>query len=681
MIAKELDRAHHSQPPVPVDTKRPDRRRTATPLTLGFLASLIAMAALVAPTAMAVKGGDRDVSFGNSGTVIQDVFGGWNDHGSALAIQGDGKIVVAGKWGFGGGYGGFGKGYFALLRFNADGSLDTSFGAGGRVATSFTGNSSSAAAVAIQRDGRIVVAGADQDSHDFAVARYRSDGSLDTSFSSDGKLTTGNGGYERAEAVAIQADGRIVVAGTTTYPDSDNFFLVRYRSDGSLDEDFDDDGKLVTGIGAQERAHAVAIQGDGKIVVVGERYDCDCGFFGSGQEIDFALARYHHADGSLDQSFDDDGKVTTDFDGDEEANAVAIQADGKIVAAGGKRGENDKFVLARYHPADGSLDDSFDDDGKVGTDFGNVDYATAVAIQGDGKIVAAGSGEGREVFALARFNHMDASLDTSFSGDGKQTTILGGYEFASAVAIQADGKIVAAGVHDDDNIDYVRGIHDDDNVDFAQDFALVRYHASDNAIIGDTPIIRSGPSAETTDSAPTFAFESPETGASFGCRLDGADWRSCSSPHTTAPLADGAHTIEVRAIDPSNPTSPTRVERSFRVDTAAASLALAGKRRQQVGRVVRVTALCRDEACAAIARGTLVAGRKRIRLTRRTRYLRAGEKGALDLRLPTGVRKGAKRALAAGKRALVKISVRAVDVVGHDTRAKRTVTLKLSTRR
>src|SRR6266542_4476130 len=158
------------------------------------------------------------------------------------------------------------------------------------------------------------------------------------------------------------------------------------------------------------------------------------------------------APGDLDPTFGGDGEVTTHFTAwsDESANAVAIQADGKIVAAGGTFSAfyHDKFALARYN-ADGTLDTSFGGDGKVTTHFaaGSEDGAHAVAIQANGKIVAAGNSHlSNERFALARYNS-DGKLDTSFGGDGKVTTrfAAGSYDFASAVAIQPDGKVVAAG--------------------------------------------------------------------------------------------------------------------------------------------------------------------------------------------------------------------------------------------
>ncbi len=216
--------------------------------------------------------------------------------------------------------------------------------------------------------------------------------------------TTDFGGGDYGADVAVQADRKIVVVGGT----GSDFALARYNADGSLDSSFDGDGKLTTDLGGGGDGGAdVAVQADGKIVVVG------------GSTGGFALARYN-ADGSLDPSFDGDGKRTTEFGGSGgTANGVALQPDGKIVAAGhGGAG----FALARYN-TDGSLDSSFDGDGKQTTEFAG-GAAAAVALQGDGKIVAVGRavGDGMD-FALSRYN-ADGSLDSSFDGDGKQITAI-----------------------------------------------------------------------------------------------------------------------------------------------------------------------------------------------------------------------------------------------------------------
>jgi uncharacterized delta-60 repeat protein len=283
--------------------------------------------------------------------------------------------------------------------------------------------------VAVQSDGKVVVGGAANG--DFALARFSADGSLDATFSGDGKQTTDFGGSEFGQAVAVQLDGKIVVGGDA----HGDFALARYSADGSLDTTFSGDGKQTIDFGAgYDAASDVAIQADGKVVAVGP---------GGG---DFALARFT-PDGSLDTTFSDDGKQTTDFAAsDDAAAAVAIQPDGRIVAVGYAGLE---FALARYS-ADGRLDATFSSDGKQTTAFGGLwgDAASGVALRPDGKIVAVGSCCATDLggdFALARFS-ADGSLDTSFSGDGRQGTDFdGGDDAARDVAIQSNGKIVVAG--------------------------------------------------------------------------------------------------------------------------------------------------------------------------------------------------------------------------------------------
>jgi len=417
------------------------RRRTRRPSSRKLTCESLEYRALL-------SGGDLDLTFGHDGKLTTDFIGGFTtDYGEEVAVvaqQADGKIVVAGSSSFT--WNGQYASDFVLARYNSDGSLDSTFGEDGKVTTN-VGNSDGVSAMAIQADGKIVVAGGDAG----VLLRYNYDGSLDTSFDGDGKVTITFPIQERPgtywnhsdQALAIQPDdGKIVVAGHT-YQGSTNSFdftLLRYNSDGSLDVSFDGDGKVMTNMGGSDRAYGVAIQSDGKIVVAGSS-----GFTSNGQyTTDFALARYN-SNGSLDTTFDADGKVATDFGSDDVALGLAIQTDGKIVAAGYSGGNQD-FALARYR-SDGTLDTSFDGDGKVKTDSGSTsDVARAIALQLDGKILVAGKaalGGGLTDFAVVRYNS-NGSRDTSFDGDGIVATAFGSQQ-ASGVAIQPDGKIVAVG--------------------------------------------------------------------------------------------------------------------------------------------------------------------------------------------------------------------------------------------
>lgn len=384
--------------------------------------------------------GDLDPTFGENGMVSTD-FGPDGDGASAMAIQPDGKIVAAGEAAYGA--------EFGLARYNPDGTLDVTFGDAGRVTTDIP--PSGAYAMAIQPDGKIVAAGGGRR---FALVRYRPHGTLDPTFGGDGVVTTNlNPEYDVAYAVAIQADGKIVAAGVSSiearrYLDDTKIAVARYNPDGSLDTSFGGDGRVTTDFtGTYDAAYAVAIQTDARIVVAGT----------AGGYRTFALVRYN-PDGTRDSSFGSRGKVTTNFTPGgccEFATSVAIQVDGKIVAAG-EPGNDSAFALARYE-TDGSPDPTFGEDGIVTTDFLTQHevshaggWARGVAIQADGKIVAAGGSAvgsgGDSEFALARYMP-DGSLDATFGGDGRVTTdwTIDEDDYAFALAIQADGKIVAAG--------------------------------------------------------------------------------------------------------------------------------------------------------------------------------------------------------------------------------------------
>jgi uncharacterized delta-60 repeat protein len=413
-------------------------------------------------------------------------------------------------------------GVFAALGTTAyalDSSLDPTFdgpagNGNGKFSLPITaGNTNDTASdVAIQADGKIVVGGSTDviigpgRDDDFAIARFNTNGTLDASFGGDGVVTTKVAGDQDdfVSALAIQGDGKIVVAGGADMDASSafdfDFAIARYNTDGTLDTDadtdpgvhLDNDGIFTTAVGSatnsDDEAADLALQPlNGKIVAGGLSEQTTGGF-------DFALVRLNAADGSLDAGFDGDaampgfpgdGKVTTDFAaGDDNTTAIAIQSDDKIVLAGevdinpGGGGEHD-FGLARYNEAGGTLDTGFDTDGKVTTGFTGADAPFDLAIQpGDGKLVAVGH-NGLQDFALARYNASDGSLDAGFDGNaampgfpgnGKVTTPFNG-AFALGVAIQADGKIVAAGREDVDPTA---------SSDF--DFALTRYNGANGAL-------------------------------------------------------------------------------------------------------------------------------------------------------------------------------------------------------
>jgi uncharacterized delta-60 repeat protein len=327
--------------------------------------------------------------------------------------------------------------------------LDRSFGSDGRVTTGFgLGIPAFASAVIIQPDAKILTAG--RAGTRYALARYNSDGSTDTSFGTDGKVVTQFFGYgDQAYAVLVQPDGRIVAAGSTFRDTEGEFALARYNGDGSLDSSFGVDGRVNTGFVTQWAAvHSIALLPNEKIVAAG--YVISPHSIEGGR--DFALARYHK-DGRLDASFGIEGRLTTDFFGGEDgARAIIVLPDRKILALGyaNRRGENKGIFAAVRYNQDGSLDSSFGNNGKFTNDFlGRGGRANAAVLQPDGKIVLAGlvrAGNYSD-FGLMRLNP-DGTLDSTFGEGG---TVLIDFlnetiEYANAIAVQRNGKIVVAGL-------------------------------------------------------------------------------------------------------------------------------------------------------------------------------------------------------------------------------------------
>jgi uncharacterized delta-60 repeat protein len=396
--------------------------------------------------------GDLDRSFGTAGKVTTD-FGG-DSRALAIALQDGNKMLVAGAVKVSSG-----DYALALARYNANGSLDTSFGNGGKVTTDLGSPSYYIATAVFQPDGKIVVGGSTQTSSthsSFFLARYNANGSPDTAFGSRGKVTTDftdNFGLLLSSGIgglALQGDGKIVAVGEASY----YFALARYNANGSPDTGFGSGGKVTTviaGLGAYARS--VVLQADGKMVVAGS-YSGGITF---GYSY-FALARYN-ANGSLDTSFGAGGKVINDDPG---VTNLALQADGKIVAVG----TLSWFVIDYEHPppyftpysdivlerynANGGLDSSFGSGGRVTTDFGDFLASSGpVALQTDGKMIVAGSADLRGpsqhvFFALARYN-ANGSLDAGFGAGGQVTTDFGSSAWASCVTFQADGKTIVAG--------------------------------------------------------------------------------------------------------------------------------------------------------------------------------------------------------------------------------------------
>jgi uncharacterized delta-60 repeat protein len=382
-------------------------------------------------------GGEVTTSFGRGDTSV-----------SALVRRPDGKLVAAGSGAVGSG-GNIRSAYFALARYTTSGRLDTSFGRGGKVATSL-GRFSFAAALVLQPDGKLVVAGVagrTESNLDFALVRYDASGAPDPSFGHGGKVLTAFGGGLRLNNVAglvRQPDGKLIVIGDGSRGAFEYFALVRYNRDGSVDSSFGRGGKVTTPINEGDySASALLLEPGGKLVAA-------AGSSSASSPSGFLLVRYQ-PDGSLDKTFGRGGRVNAPgTSGNDIKEALVLQPDGKLIAAGA--GSYSALTLVRYTRS-GRLDWSFGRRGKVTTRIssGSISYDGALVLSPDGKLVAAGAADitqaGPTGFFVVRYTR-NGALDKSFGRQGKVTTVFegsGGNDVAETLLRQPDGKLVAAG--------------------------------------------------------------------------------------------------------------------------------------------------------------------------------------------------------------------------------------------
>lgn len=327
-----------------------------------------------------------DTTFGTGGRVVTPI-GIDNDTATAVALQRDGKIVVAG-W-----CSSVGSRNFCLARFTASGALDPTFNGTGIVFTLTPGDDRRAYAVLVQHDGRIVAAGTcyGGGNLDFCLSRYNADGSLDTTFNATGRVSTPIGGADAVgTAITQQADGRLVVGGYCGVLDID-FCVARYNVDGTLDASFNGTGSALTSFGTTlDYVTSIALQPDGRILLAGR---CASGLAG-----DVCLVRYTPS-GSLDTTFNATGKLVSSIGTarNDRVNGMVLQPDGRIIVGGYCDRGFFEFCAARYHP-DGTLDTSFSSGGSGVAGPGAMirpvaardDEATGVLLQADGKIVLTG---------------------------------------------------------------------------------------------------------------------------------------------------------------------------------------------------------------------------------------------------------------------------------------------------
>ncbi|AVH63458.1 putative Ig domain-containing protein [Nostoc sp. 'Peltigera membranacea cyanobiont' N6] len=402
---------------------------------------------------------------------------------------------------------------FAVVRYKSDGTLDSSFGSAGKVNTNL-GSTDIAYSIALQGDGKILVAGVS--GNNFAVVRYKSDGTLDSSFGSAGKVNTNLGSTDIGYSIALQGDGKILVAGVS----GNNFAVVRYNSEGTLDSSFGSAGKVITNLGSTDIGYSIALQGDGKILVAGVSNN------------NFAVVRYK-SDGTLDSSFGSAGKVITNLGGTDIGYSIALQADGKIIVAGSS---SSNFAVVRYK-SDGTLDSSFGSAGKVITNLGGTDIGYSVSVQADGKIIVAGSSSSN--FALVRYKS-DGTLDTDFNTTGIITTDIGTNSTDSAYALtQHDGTIIVAGVS-------------------ANNFAVARYRVNQNpALVNEIPDQEATEDTVFNFTFPANTFTDVDAGdiLTYTATLDNGDplpgWLSFnanSKTFTGTPLNANVGSLNIKVI-------------------------------------------------------------------------------------------------------------------------------------
>jgi uncharacterized delta-60 repeat protein len=518
-----------------IDGSKRASRRPLAALTVATLA----LAFIQLPASATISEGSLDPSFASTGQVSTPVGTNTTDRASSVAIQKDGKIVVAGLAHIGT------RNEIAVVRYLDNGTLDPNFGSGGKV-TTLIGSGALANAVAIQPDGKIVVAGtASGVESSIALVRYNANGSRDTTFSGDG-ITTAYitpGQASVATGVAIQKDGKIVVIGNTTV--GPRMGVLRFSTAGSLDSTFGSGGRDVPNVESGAGvANAVILQSDGKIDIAG----------GSPNGL---LAVRLNSNGSPDTGFSGDGAATVQPQTTGVAYAVALQSNGSITIAGSSsNGTKSNFAVARF-TSNGTPDPGLSGPGWVITVMGaGNDVARGVNIQPDGKIVVSGttSDGTHDSFGIARYL-TGGALDNNFSGDGKATTQITSNvdNIAVGQAMAANGKPVVVG--------YVRNATDDFGVArFIGDATaptagvvtgLVRYQtdtafsfgwtaSDDNTGIGRFDLIRS------------FANYNSSTFSSFRTIFSGAP----GAPASFSLSPGYTYCFQVRGVDKAGNVGP-----------------------------------------------------------------------------------------------------------------------------
>jgi uncharacterized delta-60 repeat protein len=356
----------------------------------------------------------------------------------AVVIQTDGKIVIGGYWNWAV------STDFSLYRFTATGSGDMTFGTQGNASTDFRGYPDFLNGLALQSDNKIVAIGSASNGRNdaFAIARYNANGSPDNTFDVDGKRMTFIGSFNVYPlSLSLLSNNKIIAAGYNEPPSGNNIVLAKYNIDGSFDDTFHGNGTITENFKQGSTVYTSTIeQSDGKVIAAGYLFN--------GSDYDFLVSRFN-TNGSFDNTFSEDGSQTISFlNSNDYAYALALQQDGKILVSGqAVNSANADFALARLN-VDGTIDNSFDGDGKQTTDIATNDIGSHLAIQTDGKILIGAN------TTLLRYSAAGA-LDPTFNGTGRLTSIIPVNDFA----LQSTGKIIIGGY---------RGYN----------FALARYNAN-----------------------------------------------------------------------------------------------------------------------------------------------------------------------------------------------------------
>ena len=415
----------------------------------------------------AQQAGDLDLDFGVDGLVTTPI-GGNTDFCDRLFVLDNNQILAIGYTV------NTDEADFAMVKYQADGSIDPSFGDGGKVVTDWGGADYATGIIPLD-NGDLLVSGRTDagGDDDFALVKYDADGNLDTSFGTDGLVTTDfDGDTDASFDIIRQGDGVILVGKSRTTSGVYDFSMAKYDFNGDLDPSFGDNGKVISHLGtANDRANRIDFQSDGKIVLSGIIYN--------GSNLDFAIARYQ-PDGSIDLSFGDNGKVFVDFFDDQDVpNDMVVQADDKILVTGYAIEDGEfQFATIRLNE-DGTLDNTFGASGKLITYFESPytgGISGAIALQADGKILIGGElhQDSNNDFGLVRLNE-DGSFDLSFGDGGKvMTDFAGDYDEMRSIIIQSDQNILAGG--------YATIIG-------SRDMALARYLSGLSVGVKTTPLL------------------------------------------------------------------------------------------------------------------------------------------------------------------------------------------------